>query len=183
MNELFDPYSITFDDPFIVTDLDILATKSWYCNKSLDLLTDVNTVQSIIRNLWKTLEQVNAMGLSAIQIGFPVRIFVMRSEGVDYTCINPEIVSSSDQTMFATEGCVSFPGQAATTIRNQTINVRYQETFEGEFVNKTFSDMESICFQHEMDHLNGIVMFMRQSNLKKRRWLKKISKHHQKNRS
>lgn len=178
--EEFEPYSVTFDDPNIVTDLDILKTKSWRCGNSVLTIGDSNTVESIIDNLWKTLDHINAMGLSAIQIGFPVRIFIMRSKGVDYTCIDPEIVFYSTQMMSATEGCVSFPHQAATTTRNHTIYVRYKETIDGNFVHKTFSDMESVCFQHELDHLDGIVMFMRQSNVKKRMWLKKMSKINQK---
>lgn len=100
----------------------------------------------------------NGIGLAAPQIGISKRLFVMRIKNVDYLCFNPEILSSSDECEPYEEGCLSFPNEFLTVTRPKVITGRYQN-HRGDWTDFTFNGgIHSVCFQHELDHLNGIVM-------------------------
>ena len=98
----------------------------------------------------------DAIGLAAPQIGISRRVFVMQVGEVAFNCFNPEILESGDELMTFEEGCLSFPDEFLTITRPREIKVRYQD-HTGATVIKTLRDTASICFQHELDHLNGIM--------------------------
>jgi peptide deformylase len=102
----------------------------------------------------------NAIGLAATQIGHSRRIFVMCISGRTRVCFNPEITESS--TVFADydEGCLSFPGDQCTITRPDWVRVRYQDS-SGKVTEDTLVALEARCFQHELDHLDGITMWDR----------------------
>lgn len=101
------------------------------------------------------------IGLAAPQIGISKRAFVMSVHGRERACFNPEITFSSTVLSEFPEGCLSFPGEECTIKRPDTISVRYQ-THDGEWVEDDMVGLEARCFQHELDHLDGIVMHHRQ---------------------
>ena len=101
--------------------------------------------------------QNNGIGLAAPQIGIARRLFVMNVHGRERSCFNPEIVFSSDVLTEFEEGCLSFPGDQCTIKRPDTICVRYQD-HQGDWVEDNMVGLEARCFQHELDHLNGITM-------------------------
>lgn len=84
----------------------------------------------------------------------------MRVHGKERICINPEIVDSSDVLSDYDEGCLSFPGDQCTIIRPDWIDVRYYDP-RGEKIEDQLVGLEARCFQHELDHLNGITMWDR----------------------
>lgn len=104
------------------------------------------------------------MGLAYIQIGIPKRIFVVAMENEDgsfdeYIIINPKIISQSEELVFVGEGegCLSVNREVEGIVpRNARITLEYYD-FEGN--KKTIRAREelSIAFQHEIDHLNGIL--------------------------
>jgi peptide deformylase len=102
----------------------------------------------------------NGIGLSATQIGCSRRVFVMCISGRTRLCFNPEITESS--TVFADydEGCLSFPGDQCTITRPDWVRVRYQDP-TGLVTEDTLVALEARCFQHELDHLDGITMWDR----------------------
>jgi peptide deformylase len=102
----------------------------------------------------------HAIGLAATQIGHSRRIFVMCISGRIRVCFNPEITESS--TVFADydEGCLSFPGDQCTITRPDWVRVRYQDP-SGAVTEDTLVALEARCFQHELDHLDGITMWQR----------------------
>ena len=106
------------------------------------------------------MDRSNGIGLSATQIGLTHRIFVMRVHGRERICINPEIIKSSDVLAEYDEGCLSFPGDQCTITRPDWVNVRYY-TPQGEKIEDCLVGLEARCFQHELDHLNGITMWDR----------------------
>jgi peptide deformylase len=118
-------------------------------------------------------------GLSANQCGFKHRVFVMGT-GDDYVAFyNPKIISQKGESHLA-EGCLSFPLLGLHITRASIIDVEYQD-FNGVIRQSTFSGISARCFQHELDHMNGIVYTQRvkpmalQSGLKKRnKLIKKI---------
>lgn len=99
----------------------------------------------------------NGIGLAAPQIGLSKRLFVMSVDGRDRACFNPELVSSSDVFAEFEEGCLSFPGDSCILRRPDAIRARYQNHF-GDWVEADLSGLEARCFQHELDHLEGITM-------------------------
>lgn len=99
----------------------------------------------------------NCVGLAAIQIGEAVRIFVMRTDGDKFLSFrNPVIIARSNETYIAKEGCLSVDG-IHSVHRNEWIKVAY-EGGDGRHYTRTFRDFAAEVFQHEYDHLNGIII-------------------------
>lgn len=104
------------------------------------------------------MQENRGIGLAAPQIGLSLRLFVTKiNSGPCCYFFNPEIVSQSEETYPFTEGCLSFPEEQIQTNRAKTIHVKYQN-YKGDWCEGRFDGLSSICFQHELDHLNGIVM-------------------------
>lgn len=99
------------------------------------------------------------IGLAANQIGQEKRMFVMNVKGPK-TCVNPEVIRSSEEIEYGYEGCLSFKGEFLPIDRAVEIDVQYQ-TWNGIVVKETIRDLEARCFLHELDHLNGITMYKR----------------------
>jgi peptide deformylase len=75
-------------------------------------------------------------------------------------CFNPEIIEHSQNLVDYDEGCLSFPGDQCTIKRPEWIAVRYQNP-QGEWLEEKMSGLWARCFQHELDHLNGVTMWDR----------------------
>ena len=107
----------------------------------------------------------SAFGLSAIQIGIPKRVFIMRVPGdVEKKWdifINPTFTSEHPEKMFYEEGCLSFPG--IKVITHRSANIIVTNTTENGTESLALSDLDAIVFQHELDHLNGKLMFDRRA--------------------
>lgn len=107
-------------------------------------------------SLVETCKAHHGYGLSANQCGFRYRVFVMGT-GDDYVAFfNPEIINISKNESHLVEGCLSFPFLGLRITRPSEIGVRYQD-FNGEWKGTTFSGISARCFQHELDHMNGVV--------------------------
>jgi len=114
-----------------------------------------DSLKLIAKNLLDSLEPMNAIGLAANQCGLAYRMFVMRTQGREFVCCNPEIVKSSDETQINREGCMSFPLLHISIRRFNSIHaIWYDEN--GKKFDENLMGMASRCFQHELDHLNGI---------------------------
>ena len=106
----------------------------------------------------------DAIGLAAPQIGISRRLFVMNAEGRLLTCFNPEALHATvDQTMTFMEGCVSFPDEYVETDRPRKILARFQD-FMGNWEEHELEGLAAVCYQHELDHLNGITMHERKKS-------------------
>ena len=104
--------------------------------------------------------QENGIGLAAPQIGIAKRVFVMETQGWQRACFNPEIVQTSSESVDFDEGCLSFPGEHCIIKRPDWTDVKYQD-WEGTWHSERFSGILARCFQHELDHLDGITMWDR----------------------
>ena len=96
------------------------------------------------------------LGLSANQIGMPVKVFAMRVDESDnaIVCFNPEIIEESDETVMMKEGCLSYPELFLNVKRPQTIEAKYQNK-AGDWINVHFEGLAARIFHHEMDHMKG----------------------------
>jgi peptide deformylase len=138
--------------------LTLLPENAPILRDKIDLI-DIEAIGSSLAELSERLHATRrahkAVGLAANQVGIRARMFVMGNLFEEYTCINPEIIASSESQIKYIEGCLSFPNLALKIERPDTITVRYinenLETKEQELTG-TFAR----CFQHELDHLNGI---------------------------
>jgi peptide deformylase len=132
-------------------------------------------------SLVETCKKHNGYGLSANQCGFPYRVFVMGSGDNFVAFFNPSIVLKSHKEVHMAEGCLSFPLLALSITRPEEVAVTYQD-FNGEWKQANFTGMSARCFQHELDHMNGIVYTSKvkplalQSGLKKRDKILKMVK-------
>lgn len=105
-----------------------------------------------------------AIGLAANQVGYNKRVFVMGIQNRIWTCFNPEIIASDMETISDFEGCLSFPKKVVTVARPKQIHVKYYD-HAGNLTEESLSGLAARCFQHELDHLNGITMFKRTEEL------------------
>jgi peptide deformylase len=116
-------------------------------------------------------EQYNGIGLSANQVGLPVKCCVMMTTEGAKVFFNPELKAVSQETELEKEGCLSFPDIYVSIKRPKIVEVEYQDV-NGETHSEQLQGLASRCIQHEIDHLNGIVFLQRASRLKLERALK-----------
>ena len=114
--------------------------------------------------------QESGMGLAANQIGITKRFFAIGHESFDtfkkHAIIwNPHVINFSKEKVIDVEGCLSFKDIFVKVERPKTIEVQY-ETTQGETKTARLDGMESKCFQHELDHLDGITFNKRVSKLR-----------------
>jgi peptide deformylase len=126
-------------------------------------------------DLIRTMYEYNGIGLAANQVGVNYRIFAMRGSPENFVLYNPKIVGYSDELIKLEEGCLSFPGVIVNVERPRHIRTRFQ-TPNGEVLTKTFTGMTARVFQHEMDHISGILFYNRVSRLERDRAFKKAKK-------
>lgn len=113
-------------------------------------------LEQFVAQMIHTMVQAGGLGLAANQVGDRRRIFVMRdAKGVNHAFVNPKITSSADSITIP-EGCLSVPGLQRTVLRYAYVTVVAQNVHGEEFT-IVAEDIESVCIQHEIDHLNGIV--------------------------
>jgi peptide deformylase len=124
------------------------------------------------QNLVKFMYDNNGLGIAANQVGTPYRIFAMRGAPENFVCFNPKIVQYSEQTVVLEEGCLTYPGLLVKIKRSEFIRVRFQ-TPNGETLTKQFIGMSARVFQHEMDHLDGIVFYNRANKFHREQALRK----------
>jgi peptide deformylase len=128
------------------------------------------TLQDLVADMVETMYHgTGAVGLAAPQVGQSVRVFVMDTNAFTTrdnlkVMVNPKIITASrNKTM--REGCLSFPDYLANVKRSQRITV---EAFDAYGVLHTYElkHLEAVCVQHEIDHLDGILMMDRIESLK-----------------
>ena len=124
------------------------------------------------------------LGLSANQIGMPVKVFSMRVDDSDnaIVCFNPEIIKESEEMVTMEEGCLSYPLLYLKKRRPENLSVKYQNV-DGDFINAHFEGLAARVFHHEMDHmkgktfLDGVSKILLQSAKRKQKTLiKKVKK-------
>ncbi len=130
------------------------------------LLTINDHVDDLIQSLFDTLSQQNGIGLAAPQIGVNQRVFVIDTalqakedksvEKFRTAYINPEITWFSKKENSFNEGCLSIPTIYENVIRPSSIRVRYLDA-SFEEIEETLHGIKARVFQHEYDHLEGIL--------------------------
>lgn len=120
------------------------------------------------------------IGLAANQIGLSKRIFVMGSDNIPgfpkpFALFNPLIIESSKDQILDQEGCLSYPGLYLRIKRPSWVIAAYQDS-KGTTREIKIDGYLSKCFQHELDHLNGVCFVDKVSQMKLNLAMKKIRK-------
>ena len=130
-------------------------------------------IQNLIDELITSVVQANGVGIAAPQIATSYRLFIVASrpntryphapEMQPTAMINPQIVANSLEVIKDWEGCLSVPGIRGLVPRYQTIEVEYTDR-NGSSQKQELTDFIARIFQHEYDHLEGLVFLDRVEN-------------------
>jgi peptide deformylase len=141
----------------------------------------------LLNDMAETMYAAEGVGLAATQIGVPLRMLVIDVSGAQdnsglMKIINPVIISEEGSAT-SEEGCLSLPDVREDVERAERISVTFTD-HEGTIVHKSCDGLLARAFQHEIDHLNGKLLFDRLGSIKRgllRRRLKKAKETAEKN--
>ena len=114
-------------------------------------------IRAIITDMRRTLsETADGVGLSANQVGLSVRLFIVRYDNKFYAVFDPVITKRSDEEELESEGCLSVPGIQLPVSRSKRITLSGRNQ-AGKKITLSASGILARIFQHETDHLDGIL--------------------------
>lgn len=134
-------------------------------NRACSVVMEFNAdLHGILDAMYQTMERARGVGLAANQVGLDMSMFIMKTKaGERIEVINPFIVGFSEEKANLREGCLSAPNEFDTVEeRWQEVEIEFQDR-NGVAQRRKFSGIDSVCVQHEYDHINGI-FFSRSSN-------------------
>jgi peptide deformylase len=136
-----------------------------------------DALAALARDVVETMSAVSALGLTAVHVGIPRRLAVIRLEPAaeSRVYVNPEVVWASPERAAHTEGSVSMPGVTETVERPARVRIRFQD-LSGTTREEEARGFEAACLQHEIDQLDGIFWLERLSRLKRERAVKRFGK-------
>ncbi len=146
-----------------LTVLEVVNYPAPVLKKRAAVVTDVNgTLVELVEAMFLAMYEAQGIGLAAPQVGHSDRLFVLDLQQEDrerIICINPEI-RERHGLVVTEEGCLSLPNVYAEVERAKELLLGYVD-IDGEERTLEASDLLSRAVQHEMDHLNGILLFER----------------------
>lgn len=139
----------------------------------LDEINDY--LRKILDDMVETMRLANGIGLASNQVAIGRRYFVMEIDDVIKKCINPEILEVLAENVEIDEGCLSIPGIFKKVGRADKIRVKYLD----ENANEIVEELEGLwakAFQHELDHINGMMFIDRLTPVNKNLIRKKLER-------
>ena len=112
-------------------------------------------MNKLVARMQMTMQKFGGIGLSANQCGVTSRVFIIGHEDFSIVCINPKVISQSNEMIKTEEGCLSFPGLFCKIDRPAWVDVAFTNQ-KGENVETRLEGLTARCFLHELDHMNGI---------------------------
>jgi peptide deformylase len=155
-----------------------------------EISKDYPNLDELIANMRETMKNAQGVGLAAPQVGKDIRLFLIDAspfsenekleeeernflKNFDKIFINAEIIEEDGDEWVFNEGCLSIPNINEEVYRNETIHIEYvDENFEKK--KESLSGLAARIFQHEYDHIEGILFTDKLSTLKKRLLKKKL---------
>jgi peptide deformylase len=146
---------------------------------SAPVATIDDELKTLAKDMAETMYAAPGVGLAAPQVGISKRLVLIDCSPQDaprqlITAVNPEILERDGES-FEEEGCLSIPGYYARVLRSAWVKARYLD-LEGKTVEVEAEGLLAIAFQHETDHLDGILFVDHLSSLKKGMFRKKYKK-------
>jgi peptide deformylase len=149
--------------------------------KSVPVGEITDEIRTLAQDMIEVMYDEPGIGLAAPQVGEAIRLVVMdtswNEEGGEkqpVVMVNPEIVERDGEITW-TEGCLSVPEFQADVERSARVRVRYRDLDGKEHVEDA-SELRAVCFQHEIDHLDGVLFIDRISRLKRSLYVQKRKK-------
>ncbi len=121
-------------------------------------------MQKLIKDLIETMAAENGVGIAAPQIGVHERVIIADTDEGPRAFFNPEITERSFKMIESEEGCLSVPGKWGFVKRHRSVSVKAKNE-KGENVSLKAEGLLAIIFQHEIDHLDGILFIDRAENI------------------
>jgi peptide deformylase len=128
-----------------------------------------HALKQLAEDMLETMHAAEGVGLAGPQIGVPQRIFVAEipasrsgtdephpQSGVTYVLVNPEIISCADNLVEGREGCLSIPTWFGLVERPEWVEIKAQD-LNGKKIKLKVDSLLARVFQHELDHLNGVL--------------------------
>jgi peptide deformylase len=112
-------------------------------------------MSTLASRLKMTMKLYGGVGLSANQCGVMQRVFVIGTDDFQLVCINPKVIAVAPENEKSDEGCLSFPGLQLKVDRPAWVDVEYTDE-NGAVVKTRLDGITARCFQHELDHMNGV---------------------------
>jgi len=127
-------------------------------------ITDIDgKLVRLVDDMFQTLyDSDNGIALAAPQIGVQKQIFVWDLDGEQQVVFTPEIIESDGEWVYD-EGCLSIPGLYVEMVRPKTVLMRGID-IDGNVVEREADEIEARMYQHELDHLHGVLMFDRMTS-------------------
>lgn len=128
----------------------------------------------LINQMFDIMHEAKGIGLAAPQIGHPIRVAVIEIDENRYVLVNPEIIEKSREMEEFEEGCLSLPGVSINIKRPSRIKVAYQD----EKGKKNILEADGLlarAIQHEIDHINGVLIIDRATKKERLEALEKFS--------
>ena len=148
-------------------------------SKPITEITD--EIRALAQDLCDVMYNEPGIGLAAPQVGSSVRLIVVDTEWTQedgernpLILVNPEITEREGEITW-TEGCLSVPDFEAEVERSRSVRLVARD-LEGEGVVIAAEELQAVCFQHEIDHLDGVLFIDRISRLKRNLYVKKRKK-------
>lgn len=129
-------------------DQDILRQKSVAVSKVDDDLI------GFAQNMVTVMIDAGGVGISAPQVGLPIRVIAILIDGKPVVMFNPTVLKASPDKQKDAEGCLSFPGQFIEISRPTEIHVKYRN-INNKMEYRVLSGIEARAVIHEIEHLNG----------------------------
>jgi peptide deformylase len=136
-------------------------------------------LRELVANMFETMYAAQGIGLAAPQVGVSKRLTVIdltlgKDPKEKLVLVNPEIISTQGR-LYEEEGCLSFPDIREKVVRAAKTRIRAQDEY-GKWFEMDGEALLSRAFQHEIDHLDGVLFIFRMSPLKRNLNLRKIRK-------
>lgn len=145
---------------------------------------DYPELNTLVDNMFDTMNNAEGIGLAAPQIGRDIRLFIIdlapfkeeKPELADFkkVFINAEIIEYGEKTSKYNEGCLSIPGINEDVVRPETITIKYQDLDFNEY-QETYSGYKARVIQHEYDHIEGILFTDKVSPLRRQLLKRKLT--------
>lgn len=153
---------------------------------------DYPNLEKLISDMRETMYNASGVGLAAPQIGKDIRLFLIDAspfaedeeleesdrealKNFNKVFINAEIIEESGDEWAFNEGCLSIPDVREDVFRQESVTVEYQDE-KFKTITETFTGLAARVFQHEYDHIEGILFTDKLSSLKKKLIKKKLEK-------
>ena len=155
--------------------------------KVCESVKDFTKLDAIVVDMFDSMYEAEGIGLAANQVGIDLNLFIIdithteESEST-HTFINSSIIETGGDEELFQEGCLSLPGIALDVLRPEKVKLRYQ-TLDERWHEDEFEGLLARAIQHEMDHLNGVFIVDRVSEIEKIQYQKDLKELERKSKS